>query len=55
MIEERVIWFSQMKDMANYTSEIFLIKITSCFMSTEEKKQFPSGLQMRLLKKNHDR
>lgn len=51
MIGERDIWFSQSKDMAYYTSEIFLIKIPSCFMSTEEKKQFPPGLQVRSLKK----
>lgn len=38
--------FPKTKGKTNYVSEILLIKTTSCFMSTEEKKQ---------LRKNHDK
>ena len=32
-----------LKSMIHYRSETFWMKIISCFMSTEEGKQFPSG------------
>lgn len=48
--------FSKRKGMKNDISGKVLIRIASCFMSTEQKKLFPPGPKMESLrKKNYDR